>query len=85
MLTAGFDNLAGQVLGNFDCLGDAAPFRYQPRHIGTRAEIASFFERLYPNANRNFFNFRDMLLPLHSRLFCLRPNHSPALRASLAA
>ena len=27
MLAAGFDNLAGQALGNFDCLGNAAPFR----------------------------------------------------------
>ena len=71
MLMAGFDNLAGHALGNFDCLGDAAPLRYQSRNVGTRAEIASFFERLDSDADRNFFNFRDMLLPFHARLSCV--------------
>jgi len=46
MLTTGFGNLAGQALGNLDCLGDAAPFRYQSRNVRARSEIAPFFEHL---------------------------------------
>ena len=67
MLAAGFDNLSSKVLRNLDCFGDAAPFRYQPRNVGARAKVAAFFKRLNSDADRHFFNFRDVLLPLHAR------------------
>jgi|SRR5271163_1985332 len=87
MLAAGLNNLAGKALSNFDCLGNAASFRYQSGNVGTRAEIASFpasgpaarlREHLYSNSDGDFFNFPNMLLPLHGRLYLSSSYHSLA-------
>ena len=69
MFPAGFDNLAGKALSNFNCLGDAAPFCDQSGNIRTSTQIAPFFEHLDSDTDSNFFNFRDVLLPFHGRLF----------------
>ncbi len=87
MLAAGFDNLAGQPLCNFDRLGNAAPFRYKSRNIRASAEVAPILEGLDPYTDGNFLDFCHMHLTLHGRLFtdnrttaCLeiRTTRSPA-------
>lgn len=68
MLAARFDNLPSKPLRNFDCFGDAAAFRYQPRNVRACAEVAAFFKRLDSDADCNFFNFRDALAASSSPL-----------------
>ena len=80
MLAAGFDNLAGEALGDFNCFRNAAPFHHQPRNIRTCPHVASFFHRFNADADRNFFHFRNVFLPLHAIHSFLIVSHLTAWR-----
>jgi len=43
VLTAGFNNFSGKTLSDFDGLGEAAAFRYQPRNVRAGAQVPSPF------------------------------------------
>ena len=43
VLTAGFNNLSGKTLSDFDGLGDAAAFRYQSGNVRAGAQVPSPF------------------------------------------
>ncbi len=73
MFPAGLDVLAGEALSDFYGLRDAAPFRYESRDFGTRAEVSTAFESLDADSDSDFFNFGDVFLPLHGRLFLVQP------------
>src|ERR1700687_3905028 len=43
VLTAGFNNLSGKTLSDFDGLGEAAALGYQSRNVWARAQVAPPF------------------------------------------
>jgi hypothetical protein len=43
VLTAGFNNLSGKALSDFDGLREAAAFRYQSRNVRAGAQVPSPF------------------------------------------
>jgi len=68
VLAAGFNNLAGQTLSNFDGFGKAAAFRDQSGNIRAGTQVPSPFQELHSDADSHFFNIRQMHLPFHDAL-----------------
>ena len=62
---AGFDDLSGKSLSNFDSFGNATAFGYQPGNIGARPNVAAVFEALHTYSDRHFFNLREVLVLSH--------------------
>lgn len=65
MFEAGFHDLAGETLSDLNCFSDTAALGDQSRNVGTRPEVATVLKLLDADADGHFFNFRDVLLPLH--------------------
>jgi len=68
MLTAGFNNFAGQTLGDFDGFGQAAAFRYQSRNVRAGTQKSPALQSLHSYADGYFFNARQMHLSFHMAL-----------------
>jgi len=62
---AGFDDLSGKSLSNFDSFGDATAFGYQSGNIRARSYVAAVFEALHTNSDCHFLNFREVLVLSH--------------------
>jgi len=65
---AGFDNLSGKALSNFDSLGNASAFSNQARHVRAGAQVPSTFEGLHLDADGHFLDLRQMHLSFHDVL-----------------
>jgi hypothetical protein len=66
---AGFHDFSSEALSDLDRFCDAAAFGHQSRNIRAGTQIAAIFQILDPNPNGHFFDFREVLLPLHGRFF----------------
>jgi hypothetical protein len=62
---AGFDDFAGQSLGDFDSFGHAAALGDEARNVWTGSDEAAFFQGFDAHANGDFFNFGEMLFAFH--------------------
>ena len=70
VLTAGFNNLPGKTLSDFDSLREAAAFRYQSRNVRASAQVPSPSQRFHPDTDGHFFNVCQMHLSFHYALRC---------------
>jgi hypothetical protein len=71
---AGFHDFSGEALSDFDRFGNTAALGHQSRNVRAGTQIAAILQILNANANGHFFDFREVLLPLHGRF--LRRHYS---------
>ena len=65
MCYARLHNLAGKSLGDFDSLGDTAPFSDQPGNVRACSQIAPAAETFHANPDCDLLDFRELLVCFH--------------------